>query len=171
MVKYIYSVFFLISFLNCYGQKLYKINKNKYGEPLLNEKAQYSFTYVLDNDDLKKIDTAAFYKQVFEDDYSNYTEKKNPRIIIFHNDGFFKNESFLYFGKFSNHRNKNSIYYGGKYRINGNKIELERFIKSPDSKNWYIRNITSGIIEGNRIILNNKEKIIVFEKQNKVSRL
>ncbi|MGO4707803.1 hypothetical protein AB4Y90_01560 [Chryseobacterium sp. 2TAF14] len=168
MVKYIYSTFFLMSFISIFGQKLYKIKKDKYGEPLLNEKAQYSFTYTLNNDDLKKIDTTAFYKQVFEDGYNNSTEKKNPRIIIFHNDGFFKSESFLYFGKFSIHRNKKSIYYGGKYRINGNKIELERFIKSLDSKSWYIKNITSGIIEGNRIILNNKEQKIILERQVKL---
>lgn len=166
MVKYILSICCTISFLNSCGQKLYKIEKDQFGEPLLNNKAQYSFTEKLTEEDLKKIDTSAYYIQVFEGRYYNEEEKKNPRIIIFHNDGFFKNESLLYFGKFDKHRGKSSVYYGGKYRVKDNTIQLEQFGKSPDSKKWYTRHITKGTIENNKIILN-EGLISVFEKRKK----
>lgn len=51
MIKNIFSILCVMMFLNSCGQKLYKIEKDKYDEPLLNDKAQYSFTENL----LKKI--------------------------------------------------------------------------------------------------------------------
>lgn len=167
MVKYILSIFCTIGFLNSCAQKLYKIEKDQFGEPLLNNKAQYSFTEKPTEEDLKKIDTSAYYVQVFEGRDYNEEEKKNPRIIIFHNDGFFKNESLLYFGKFDGHRGKSSVYYGGKYRVTHNTVQLEQFGKSPDSKKWYSRNIIKGKIEKNKIIFN-EGLVSVFEKREKL---
>ncbi|WNI35672.1 hypothetical protein [Chryseobacterium sp. SG20098] len=164
MIKYIFSILCMMVFLNSCGQKLYKIEKDKYDEPLLNAKVQYSFKEKPSEEDLKKIDTTTYYVQVFEGRYYNEGEMKNPRIIIFHNDGFFKNESLMYFGKFDEHRGKNSVYYGGKYRIKNNIIQLEQFGKSPDSKNWYTRRVTNGKIDGNKIIFN-EGLVSIFEKR------
>lgn len=170
MVKKIILIFpLLLSICGC-GQKLYKIEKDKHGEPLLNNKAQYSLTEKPSNEDLKKIDTSAYYVQTFEGRYYNDDEKRNPRIIIFHNDGFFKNESLLYFGKFDQHRGKNSVYYGGKYRINENIIQLEQFGKYPGYKKWY-RRISEGKIEGDKIIFTDKNSVTVFEKRKELPRL
>ncbi|MDR4953396.1 hypothetical protein REB14_14540 [Chryseobacterium sp. ES2] len=164
MIKYIFSIFCTMVFLSSYGQKLYKIEKDKYGEPLLNDKAQYSFKEEPSEEDLKAIDTTAYYVQVFEGRSYNKEEMKNPRIIIFHKNVFFKNESLMYFGKFDIHRGKNSVYYGGKYRIKNNTIQLEQFGNSPDSKNWYTRYITKGKINNNKIIFN-EGLVAVFEKR------
>lgn len=53
MIKYIFSILCMMGFLNSYGQKLYKIEKDQFGEPLLNNKAQYSFTGKPSGEDLK----------------------------------------------------------------------------------------------------------------------
>ncbi|WP_181416092.1 hypothetical protein [Chryseobacterium sp. CBTAP 102] len=158
----------MIGFLSSYGQKLYKIEKDQFGEPLLNNKAEYSFTEKPSEEDLKKIDTTAYYVQIFEDQYHNENEVKNPTIIIFHDDGYFRETSLLAFGKFDEHRGKNSVYYGGKYKIKNNNIQLEQFGNSPDSKNWYTRYITKGKIENNKIIFN-EGLVSVFEKRKNLS--
>ena len=163
MVKKIILTFPLLFGLFGCGQKLYKIEKDQYGEPILNDNAKYTFNQLPTLEDLKKIDTTAFYTQIFEGRYYNENEIKNPRILIFHNDGYFKNESLLYFGKFDKHREKNSVYYGGKYKISGNVIQMEQFGKYPDHKKWYKR-ISEGKIEGDRIIFKGKNSFTIFEK-------
>lgn len=70
----------------------------------------------------------------------------------------------MYFGKLNEQRGKNSVYYGEKYRIKNNIIQLEQFGKSPDSKKWYTRRITNGRIDGNKIIFN-EGLVSVFEKR------
>jgi hypothetical protein len=159
----------LLSILGC-GQRLYKIGINKYGEPILNDKVKYSFTEIPDLDDLKKIDTATYYIQIFPDNLDREEIKKNPRIIIFHNDGFFKNESLLYFGKFDEYRGKNSVYYGGKYRIHENILQMEQFGKYPGYKKWY-RRISEGKIEGERIIFKDKNSVTIFEKSKTLPKI
>jgi len=151
--------------LHSCGQKLYRIEKDQFGEPLVNEKAKYSLTTLPTVDDLNKIDTSAYYIQIFEYGYYNENEKRNPKLIIFHNDGFFKDESLLYFGKFDEHRNKNSIYYGGKYQIVDNTILMERFLFASVAIKNYIRVITPGKIEGNKIIFKDKNSVTIFEKR------
>lgn len=167
MVKYL-LIYCMMSFLNSCGQKLYKIEKDQYGEPLLNDKAQYSFTEKPTAEDLKRIDTTSYYVQKFPEGFDREDIRKNPGIIIFHNDGYFKNESLIYFGKFDEHRKKNSIYYGGKYRIKEDGIHLEWFGKSPDSKKWYTKYIKIGKIEGNRIIFKDKNSVTIFEKRKEL---
>lgn len=170
MVKKIILIFpLLLSICGC-GQKLYKIERDKHGEPLLNNEANYSFIKIPTEEDVKKIDTTAYYVQIFEGRYYNENEIKNPRIIIFHNDGFFKNESLLYFGKHTKNRDKSSAYYGGKYKINGNLIQLEQFGKYPGYKKWY-RRISEGKMEGDKIIFKDKNSVTVFEKRKELPRL
>ncbi|WP_288438541.1 hypothetical protein [uncultured Chryseobacterium sp.] len=165
MVTKFFSAFITLTFLYSCGQKLYKIEKDQFGEPLLNHKAQYSFIEKPSKEDLKKIDTTAYYVQVFERRYYNEDEMKNPRIIIFHNDGYFRETSLLAFGKFDEHKGKNSVYYGGKYKIKNNEIFIENFRPaSPGKTKWYIRRIFKGNIENNKIILN-VGLVSVFEKR------
>ncbi len=169
MVKKIFLSFpILLSLFGCI-QKQYKIERDDYGEPILNNKTKYGFNKLPTEDDLKKIDTMAFYIQVFEEKYYNENEIKNPRIIIFHKDGFFKNESLLNFGKFDKHRNKNSVYYGGKYKIEKDSIFLEEFYPiRGDFTKYYVKEINEGILQGDRIIFKNDNVITIFEKRKEL---
>lgn len=144
--------------------QLYKIEENKFGEPILNEQAKYTFNEMLSEENSKKIDTTAYYVQIFEGQFYNEKEKMNPALIIFHNDGYFKRNSTNYFGKWDEVRKKNSVYYGGKYKIVGNKILFESFGKYPEMKRYYKR-IYEARIDGNKIIFDGKNLINVFEKR------
>ena len=149
----------------------YKIPNNEDGEPILNEKTNYSFTHIPNNEDLTKIDTSAYYVQIFEGRFYNDSEKQNPSVIIFHNDGYFKSTSVKYYLKLSlAKRTKNSIYYGGKYQIENNIIELERFLPSKGGKTkYYSRNISKGNIDRNKIIFDDGQfPIIVYERKYKL---
>jgi hypothetical protein len=144
----------------------YRILPNDIGEPVLRGKAQYTFATKPSIEDLQKVGIEAYYVQVFEGRYYNDDEKKNPGILIFHNDGFFKIESLLYFGNFDDHRSKNSIYYGGKWRIIGNTIELEEFYPTAPTGNWYTRKIVIGSIIGDKIVFKNRMyRNNVYEKR------
>lgn len=168
MVTKFFSVFSILAFLYSCGQKLYKIEKDQFGEPLLNNKVQYSFTEKPSSEDLKKIDTTAYYVQIFEGRYYNENEKKNPTIIIFHDDGYFRETSLLAFGKFDEHRGKNSVYYGGKYKIKNNEIFIEEFLPASQGRTkWYTRRITNGKIDDNKIIFN-EGLVSIFEKRKKL---
>lgn len=170
MVKYIILLLCSIFVYSC-GQQLYKIEKDQYGEPMLNDKAQYSFTKIPSKDDLKKIDTTAYYVQIFPSDYNREEITSNPGILIFHKDGFFKREGLKYFGKFDKERKKNSIWYGGKYIINGKNILLESFyILSPNSK-LYSREIDEGEIIGDKIIFHGPNIKDVFEKKKSIEQI
>jgi hypothetical protein len=157
---------FFFSFIGC---GYIRIEKNQYGEPVLNDRVKYSFSEIPTEVNLKAIDTSAYYIQIFEDRYYSEDEKKNPQILQFHNDGFFKRESQLTFGQYDANRTKNSIYYGGKYRIKENTIEIEEFLPSTGgATNYYIRNIKRGAIIGNRITFDgNNSPVMVFEKKQK----
>lgn len=139
--KNIFTLSLLMSLFGC-GQKLYKIERDKYGEPILNNEYLYSFTERPSNEDLKRIDTTSLYVQISDNDI----ELKNPRIIIFHNDGYFKKSSLNYFEKFDEHRNKKSVYYGGKYKINNDEILIENFIPSSPIGKRYLKKIIPGRI-------------------------
>ena len=165
MPKRYFILLILSSFLiGCIGY--HKIPKDDNGEPVLNEKTNYKFTKIPNEEDLTKIDTSAYYVQIFEGRYYNEDERKNPSILIFHNDGFFKQTSALYHLKFD-YRNKNSVYYGGKYRITENLIELEKFYPSQGGKtNYYSRKIRKGNIIGNRIIFDDGFSLLsIYEKR------
>lgn len=165
MLKRYFIFLILSSFLiGCIGY--HKIPKDDNGKPILNDKTNYKFTKIPNEEDLAKIDTSAYYVQVFEGRYYNEDEKKNPSILIFHNDGFFKQTSALYHLNYD-YRNKNSVYYGGKYRITENLIELEKFYPSQGGKtNYYSRNIRKGNIVGDRIIFDDGFSLLsIYEKK------
>ncbi|WP_159155002.1 hypothetical protein [Empedobacter brevis] len=161
MVKFNYLLFIFIYSCN---PKLYEIEKDPYGEPILNEKTQYSFSEKPSNEDLIKIDTTAYYVQTND----NNIELENPKIIIFHNDGYFKTASVKYFGKFDKHRNKKSIYYGGKYKINNNEILIEYFVPASPSVKRFIKKVVQGKIQenGNKILFDFGEYIEIIEKKD-----
>ncbi|MFV0531378.1 MAG: hypothetical protein ACK5MD_08055 [Flavobacteriales bacterium] len=165
MLKKCFALFILSTILiGCIGY--YKIPKNENGERILNDKVQYKFKSIPSKEDLIKIDTSAYYVQIFEGRYYNEQEKKNPMILIFHNDGYFKNTSVLYHSEF-NKRPKNSIYYGGKFKLTDNLIELEKFYPSRGgSTNYYSRNIRRGKIEDDRIIFDDGFSLLtIYEKK------
>ncbi|TYP96251.1 hypothetical protein C7447_1081 [Tenacibaculum adriaticum] len=165
MVKKILILLLLPLFLTC-CIGYHRIPKDNNGEPILNEKVNYKFAKIPNEKDLTKIDTSAYYVQIFEGRYYNDNEKKNPQILIFHNDGFFKKTSTLYYLKYDS-RNKKSVYYGGKYKIKENTIELEQFYPSRGGKtNYYSRNITKGEINGDKLIFDNGPSLFtIYEKK------
>ena len=153
----------------------HRIPKDENGELILNEKVNYKFTKIPTEDDLTKIDTSAFYVQVFEDRFYNIDEKMNPMVLIFHKDGYFKRTLILSDPKFTDldisqitDRNKNSVHYGGKYRITENLIELEIFYPSQGGKtSYYSRNIIKGNIVGDRIIFDEGSTLLsIYEKRD-----
>ena len=150
-------------FTNC-EPKLYKIYKDENGEPILNENSKYTFNYILTDFDSKKIDTTANYIQIFQNKYE--LSDPNPMIIKFHNDGYFKTQSLKYYGKFDAKRKKNSVYYGGKYKISGNIIETERFLPgSPITRNTFHKSIKIGEIMGDTIKFKYKNYSDIYVKQ------
>lgn len=159
----------LFSLFSC-GQKIYKLKRDEHGQPILNDRAKYTFTEIPTAEDLKKIDTTAFYVQIFEGRYYNDDEKRNPRVLIFHNDGFVRSESLLYFGKFDEIANKNTLHYG-RYRIIGNNIEIESFVSSPDAGDYYHTYIERGKLEGNKITFYEPGLISVFEKRKQLPKI
>ncbi|WP_281631718.1 hypothetical protein [Flavobacterium luteolum] len=164
------KVLFIICLFSLMSCGYIRIPKNEYGEPVLKEKVKYTFLDMPTETDLKKIDTSAYYVQIFEGRYYNNGEKENPQILKFHNDGFFK--KFMLIGIDKNvHRNKNSIYYGGKYKIKENIIQLEQFYPSTGgATNYYIRNVRKGKIDGNKIIFNSKNSLLtIFEKKQSLN--
>jgi len=122
----------------------YRITKNADGEPIVDEK-RYSFTKKPSTEDLKIVDTTAVYVQIFNLEDSNEQERSNPMTIGFHNDGYFKSGSVKFYGKFDSKRHKNSVYYGGRYYLEGNKIFLEAFYpNSGGATNYYVKEISKG---------------------------
>ena len=168
MLKRYFILLILSLFITgCIGY--YRIPKDINGEPILNEKVNYKFTKIPNESDLTKIDTSAYYVQVFEGRYYNEDEKKNPMVMIFHSDGYFKQTSILY-NSILNDRNKNSVYYGGKYRITENLIELEKFYPSQGGKtNYYSRNIEKGKIVGDKIIFDDGfSSLSIYKKKTEM---
>jgi len=152
---------------SCIGY--YRIPQNENGERLLNENVQYTFTSEPSETDLTKIDTSAYYVQVFEGRYYNEHEIENPMVFIFHNDGYFKYTSVLKYLS-SLDIPKNSINYGGKFKLTDSIIELEKFYPSRGGgTNYYSRKIRTGRIEGNRIVFDDGFSLFsVYEKRNKL---
>ena len=158
-------IFLLLFFL--LGCKSYIVEYDKNGEPKLGKNMNYIFTEKPSVENLKKIDTTAYYIQIFEGRYYNENEIKNPMVLEFHNDGFYKDSSLKYYKNFS-YRTKETIWYGGKYKISGNTIELESFAPSNGSKTKiYIRTFLKGRIVNDKIIFDDKKNnslISVYQK-------
>ena len=167
IMKYIKFVFvFLLMSCNAY---IVEYDKNK--EPLLGKNMQYNIVERPSVENLKKIDTAAYYVQIFEGRYYNEGEISNPIALKFHNDGYFKRSSVKNYNRFS-YRTKEMIWYGGKYKIYGDNIELEEFAPSTGSKTKiFTRLIKKGRIDGDKVIFedkNNNTLVSVYQKKQKI---
>ena len=152
-VNHLNVLIIALSFNSCLNPG-YKLEKNNDGEPIIDIEA-----YTLNNkptlEDFNVIDTASYYIELFDGLDSNEDQRANPTILKFHKDGFFKNDSYLYFGKFDKKRHKNSAYYGGKYAIDGNRITMEAFYPSSGGKTKrFSKVIHKGFIEKGIITIN-----------------
>ena len=169
-MKTIKSILIIIILL-ILGCDAYKVKRDLNDEPILGEKMFYKFSEKPNANDLKIIDTTSFYVQIFEGRYYNDEEKANPFFYKFHSDGYFKQSSIKYDDNFR-YRTKNSLYYGGKYRIIGNTIELEYFVPSRGSRtNIFGRAIEKGRLENGKIYFDNKENNSLFSVYEKKSSL
>ena len=152
-MKYPLSLILLL-FINC---NINIVDYNKNGEPILGKNMHYNFNEKPSTNDLKKIDTTAYYVQMLEEGY-HIDGEPVISVLQFHNDGYFKASTKKYFENFPN-RSKETIWYGGKYKISDSNIELESFYTSSGSKTKiYNRKYRKGIIEGDKIILEEKNK-------------
>ena len=122
------------------------------GEPILPVNA-YTFKTNLSANDFKKIDTTSLYIEIFKIETSNDMQRANPSILRFHNDGYYKEDSYLYFGKFDKERNKKSAYYGGKYYLQDNKISIESFYPTRPKSKTLFQQISYGRVSGDTIVL------------------
>ena len=147
--------------LSC--QNYYKLTKDKNNEPLTLEE-MYTFQKKMSNSDFNVIDTSGLYIQIFDLKNSNESERRNPKILKFHADGYFKSDSKLFYEKFDAQRHKNSSYYGGKFYIEDSKLYIEKFYPSTGGNtNYYVKEISNGNIKNdtiNLIIFGSKEKYV-----------
>lgn len=165
MLKKIYILFLAFFFNSCFS---YKIPKNKAGLRILPESIDYRLNEIPNAETLKKIDTSAYYVQVFEGRYYNESEMKRRSVLKFHSDGYFKSMLLPYQNENTN-KIKRSIGYGGKYKIEKNVITLERFLPIKGGKtNYFVRSFISGKIESDKIILGDKNHMLitVYEKKH-----
>ncbi|QHI38240.1 hypothetical protein IMCC3317_36290 [Kordia antarctica] len=159
MVNKTTIVVLLIVLTSCVTK--YHIENDENGEPIVN-KNNYSFNQKMTLDSSDLIDTTSIYIELL----SEKTLKSNNNnfdILIFHNDGYFEKTSKKYFRKFK--RNKNSVYYGGKFFADGDKIFIEEFYPAKEGKtNYYIKEISEGQINKDTVY------ITVFGSQHKYVR-
>ena len=152
VIKY-FSIIFTLFILNSCVHPSYKFEKNIDGEPILDSEF-YTFNNNLISENFKIIDTNSYYIETFQGLDSNEGQRANPMIFRFHNDGYFKKDSYLYFGKFDKQRSKKSVFYGGKYNLDGNTIYLESFYPIRGGKtNRYIKVISKGVIKNDTIFI------------------
>lgn len=131
----------------------YKFEENKDGEPILTADS-YTLNEELTIENFKVIDTSSYYIETFQGLDSNEEQRANPRIYKFHKDGYYKEDSYLYFGKFDKERNKKSVYYGGKYKLKEDTIYLESFYPISGGKtNRYSKVINKGVIKNDTIYI------------------
>jgi hypothetical protein len=151
-IKYFTIIFILFIFNSC-APPSYKFEKNSDGEPIL-ESDLYTLNKNLTNENFKVIDTSCYYIETFAGLDSNENQRANPFIFKFHKDGYYKEDSYLYFGKFDNERTKKSVFYGGKYSIDGEIIFLESFYPIKGGKtSRYSKVISKGIIKNDTIFI------------------
>jgi hypothetical protein len=131
----------------------YIFESNADGEPILNLEV-YTLNKKLTSENFKVIDTTSLYIETSQETDSNVDQVANPIIFKFHKDGYFKVDSYLYFGKFDKERIKKSVYYGGKYALEGNIIFMESFYPIRGGKtNKYFKVIDKGFIRNDTIFI------------------
>lgn len=142
---------FFMGVLSC--TKVYYFPTADKQQPMLYPNA-YTFDKKLALNDFKTIDTTALYVQIFDSE-ANDDERANPRILNFHNDGYFETHSKKTLGKPEFKRTKNAIYYGGKYFVEDTNIFIEAFYPTTGSKaRSFTRKISKGTLYGDTISLN-----------------
>ena len=152
IIRYFSIVFILLLFISC-GTTSYRFDLNKDDEPILDSNL-YTLNLKPAESNFKIIDTLSYYIETFEGLDSNEGQRANPTILKFHKDGYYKKNSYLYFGRFDRERNKNSAYYGGKYSLESNTIFVESFYPSRGSKtNKYSKVISKGLVKNDTIII------------------
>ena len=159
------TIVFIFLLVSC---NAYVVEYDKNDEPILGKNMQYNIVEKPNMEDLKKIDTTAYYVQIFEGRYYNEDEISNPMVLEFHNDGYYKDSSVKYYDRFS-YRTKETIWYGGKYKIYNNQIEFESFAPSRGGKTKvFVRLIQKGRIDGDKIIFDDKKNntlVSVYQKK------
>jgi hypothetical protein len=153
MVVKCFSIILVAIFCNSCVYPSYKFRKNADGEPILDSDS-YTFNEDLTVEDFIVIDTTSYYIETFQGLDSNDGQRANPRIYKFLKDGYYKEDSYLYFRKFDKERNKKSVYYGGKYKLDNNIIFMESFYPISGGKtNRYSKIISKGIIKNDTIYI------------------
>lgn len=142
------------------------IPKNNKGERLLNQKVNYRFNSTPNSEDLKRLDTKAYYVQTFLGRCHNRDEMKVRAVMQFDKDGYFK-KRYLHDFKFSpNKINKNDIDYGGKYKINDNNLLFEEFYPTSGGKTDYFKRVIQKgkLINDFMIIGDNQYTKVIYKK-------
>lgn len=153
MVIKSFSFLFVTILFNSCVYPSYKFEKNADGEPIL-ESNSYTFNELITVENLKLIDTSSYYVETFQGLDSNEGQRANPSIYKFYTDGYFKKTSYMHFNKFDKERKKESAYYGGKYKLDGNIIFMESFYPISGGKtNRYSKVISKGIIKNDTIYM------------------
>ena len=152
MVKRIISSVCLSTIICC--TKVYHFPSEDVTQQVIDD-SFYTFKKKLDADGIKKIDTTILYVQIFDSE-SNDEERANPRLMKFHNDGYFQSRSRRTIGKdLDIYRTKKSQHYGGKYYLDKDAIFIEAFYPTTGGKSSnYTREISKGRIYGDTISLN-----------------
>jgi hypothetical protein len=145
----IMSMFLLNS---CFLEKTYKPFYTEDGDGKLPLKS-YTFTKTMSAEDGKIIDTTALYLQIFDIWSSNAEERSNPKIMKFEQNGFFKEDSFKSYQKFSKIRTHQSVHYGGRFYLEGNNLFTEEFYPNGQVSQRYVRTKNTGIIKGDTIFM------------------
>jgi len=161
MVNKLIRIAFFTLLASCVTQ--YHIKENDNGEPIV-DKQKYSFNKKMSSDVFDLIDTTSVYVEILSEKSLKQTIN-NFNVLIFHNDGYFESTSTKYFRKFK--RSKNSVYYGGKYFVTGNKISIEEFYPAKEARtNYYVKEISEGQIKLDTIQITIFDTTHIYIKKN-----
>lgn len=166
MHKIVVILLLIFLFLNSCGILYYRIKRDE----LIGEKVKFRFQEKPSSDVFNLIDTNSYYVQIYYGRYYNETEKQYKTAIKFDSDGYYK-WGFYPQIKTDTSKNRNNVGYGGKYKVEGSNMKLERFLPlSPTTDNYYSRNIVKATIKGDTIIVyreNNSTFISTVYKKEK----
>ena len=137
---------------SCFLEKTYKPFYTEDGDGKLPLKS-YTFTKTMTEEDGKTIDTTALYLEIFDIWSSNADQRSNPRIMKFEQNGFFREDSFKYYQKFSKIRTHQSIHYGGRFYLEGDKLFTEEFYPNGPVSQRYVKTKNTGTIKGDTIFM------------------
>lgn len=161
--KYI-PAFFIGVLLSC---NHYRAGIDKHGNKILGKRMEYSFKDLPTEQALQLIDTSAYYSQIYEGRYYNENERQILLKLVFNNAGCFN----MVLDKLTEIDKvklcSQEISSGGKYRINGNLIEFERFLPIKGGKSmYYSKEILTGTIKNDTITMYYKNSLFgMFKKE------